>query len=251
MKAMILAAGTGTRLRPLTDHTPKALVSLGEYSMMDIAIGFLHKHGVDDIVINVHHFAQQLIDYAQSKNRQGYKIAISDESNLLLDTGGGLKKAAPFFEGEQDIVLMAVDVLTDLNLTAMIAQHKSNEVLATLAVQKRETSRSLLFDRQKYLAGWRNNQSGEQKKVPGRMADEAFGFSGIHLLNTRIFSLMIEEGAFSIVDLYLRLAEKEKINLFDHSDGLWLEFGRAEKLPITIASQEFKSIIKSIFTAEK
>lgn len=248
MKGMILAAGIGTRLRPLTDHMPKALVSLGDYSMMDLAIAFLLKHGIDEIVINAHHFAQQLIDYANLKNSQGYKISISDESNLLLDTGGGLKNAAPFFQGEHDFVLMAVDILSDLDLTAMIAQHNRNKSLATLAVRTRETSRSLLFDQQGNLAGWRNNQSGEQKNVQGRTPEQAYGFSGIHLLNTRIFSLMKETGAFSIIDLYLRLAEMENIKMFDHTEGLWLEFGRAEKLPSILASDEYKSILKGIFT---
>jgi MurNAc alpha-1-phosphate uridylyltransferase len=244
MKGMILTAGLGTRLMPLTDKTPKALVKVGDYSMLDLAIMYFHKHGVDDIIINVHHFADQLMEYVSMKRWEGYKIEISNETDCLLNTGGGLKKASWFFEGEENFALMAVDVLTDLNLTKMIKQHKASNSLVTLAVKKRDTSRDLIFDAEGWLAGWKDNRNGETKVVEGKESQDGYGFSGIHVINTKLFSEISEQGAFSIVDMYLRLAETEKIKSFDHSDGKWIEFGRVENIKNAKNSPDYKVLLE-------
>jgi NDP-sugar pyrophosphorylase family protein len=246
MKAMILTAGVGSRLKQLTENTPKALVKIGEHRMLDLAIAYLQKHGVDEFIINVHHLADQLMEYVAAKRWEGYNISISDETNELLNTGGGLKKAAPFFKEDEDFVLMAVDILTDLDLSGMIATHKQSDALVSLAVKERKTSRNLMFDADGNLAGWRHNESGETKIVAGRQQLIGYGFSGIHVINQRIFSLIKEVGPFSIIDLYLRLASTEAIKMFDHSNGRWMEFGRVEKISEQTTSEEFKSLLASL-----
>jgi N-acetyl-alpha-D-muramate 1-phosphate uridylyltransferase len=246
MKGMILTAGVGSRLKPLTDNTPKALVKVGEWTMLDLAIAYLKKNGVDEIIINVHHLADQLMEYVAEKKWLGYNIKISDETDNLLNTGGGLKKAAHFFSGEKDFVLMAVDILTNLDLTAMINQHQESGALVTLAAKNRTTSRDLLFDNEGNLAGWKHNTTGEIKRVDGRVYTKGFGFSGVHVINTKIFRLISETGPFSIVDMYLRLAENNDIKLFEHSNDLWLEFGRAGQIKELIESNDFTNLISSL-----
>ena len=246
MKGMILAAGIGSRLKPLTDKTPKALVKVGEFTMLDLAIAYLSKHGVDEIILNVHHLADQLMEYVAQKRWLGYNISISDETAELMNTGGGLQKASVFFEGETDFVLMAVDILTNLDLTQMLKQHRASGALVTLAVKERKTSRDLLFDSEGNLAGWKHNESGEVKSVKGRDSKKGLGFSGIHIISTEIFKLIEETGAFSIVDLYLRLAEKQEIKCFEHSGDKWLEFGRADSINKLVASDAYKFLVEDI-----
>lgn len=243
---MILTAGIGSRLKPLTDNTPKALVKVGDYRMLDLAIAYLQKHGVEEFVINVHHLADQMMEYAAEKRWQGVNISISNETDELMNTGGGIKKAAPFFNDDDAFVVMAVDVLTDLDLTSMIKQHQQTDALVTLAVKERKTSRDLMFDKVGLLAGWKHNETGETKLVAGRVQDKGYGFSGIHVISTKLFSLMQENGAFSIVDLYLRLAESENIQRFDHTGGKWLEFGRAAQIETLVKSEEFNELISSL-----
>ncbi len=251
MKGMILTAGLGTRLKPLTDKTPKALVKVGDYSMLDLCLAYLRKHGVDDIIINVHHLADQLMEFVAEKRWQGYKIEISNETDKLMNTGGGLKKASWFFEGNQDFVLMAVDILTDLDLSAMIEQHKKEKSQVTLAVKKRKTSRDLLFDAEGNLAGWKHNSTGEEKCVEGKTPHDGFGFSGIHILNSGIFDKITETGDFSIIDMYLRLATTEKIEAFEHSDGKWMEFGRIENIEGAKTDTDFIGLIKELMNEEQ
>ena len=246
MKGMILTAGIGSRLKPLTDKTPKALVKIGDYKMIELALAYLHKHGVNEIIINVHHLADQLMEWVSEKRWEGYNISISNETDKLLNTGGGLQKAAEFLKQDKNFVLMAVDILTNLDLTAMINQHIKSEVMATLAVKKRETSRNLLFDNNGQLAGWMHNQTGDKKLVSGRQSVKGFAFSGIHVINSGIFDLIEETGVFSIIDLYLRLAEYQPIKMYEHSDTDWLEFGRAERIPELVESETFKTLIAQI-----
>ncbi len=247
MKGMVLAAGLGSRLRPLTDKTPKPLLRIGNYRMLDLTIDYLVKHGVTDIIINVHHLADQLMEYVAEKRWAGYRIEISDETKGLLNTGGGLVKAADFFRGENDFVLMASDILTDLNLAQMLEEHKNNKALVTLAVKQRTTSRDLLFDANGFLSGWKHNQTGEVRHVKGKTPVKGLGFSGIHVINSRLFSLVREEGAFSIIDLYLRLAEDESIRAFEHSDGKWLEFGRVESISNADSDPDFTGLIEELY----
>src|SRR6266542_574355 len=213
MKAMILAAGVGTRLKPWTDKHPKALAFVNRKSLLERNIKYLQQFGISDVIVNVHHFPEQIIEAIQKNNGWGSNIIISDETNELLETGGGLKKAEYYFKDENDFVLVNVDVLTDLRLDEMIAYHLSNKPLATLATTQRNTSRYFLFNDDNELCGWRNIETGVDKisKQAARYYQKAF--SGIHVINNRIFSLMHNEGKFSMIDVYLE-ATKSFPSLF-------------------------------------
>ena len=248
MKAMILAAGLGTRLRPLTRDRPKALVEIGGRSLLEITLSRLRTFGVGEVIVNVHHFAEVVVDYLKANNNFGMRIEVSREE-ALLDTGGGLKKAAWFFledssSLDEPFVLHNVDVISTIDLEPMRQSHIERGALATLAVPKRETSRYLLFDEQHYLRGRRTG--GDQASKPVRPAQEleALAFSGIHIISPRIFSLLTEEGAFSIIDSYLRLAAQgEKILAFRADKYYWRDLGRPEN--VAQAEQDFKNRVLS------
>ena len=231
MKAMILAAGLGTRLRPLTDKCPKALVEINGRTMLEIAILRLQQAGVSEVVINAHHFREMIVEYLRSKNDFGIRVEVSLE-HTLLDTGGGLNKARHFFEDGTDepFILHNVDVLSNIDLGRMIDAHKQHQALATLAVQDRKTSRYLLFDDQLRLCGRRASNS-EPEVIPGRQAKQALAFSGIHIISRRLLTLLKEEGAFSIIDSYLRLAaEAEKIMAYRADEFYWRDLGKPESV---------------------
>jgi len=231
MKAMILAAGLGTRLKPFTDRHPKALAVVNGKTILERNIEYLSFHGIKEVIINVHHFADQIIHLIKENNGFGSDITFSDESNEVLETGGGIKKAAWFFEKEESpFVVMNVDVLTDMNLNKMIFQQEQNTALATLAVTSRETSRYFLFDEKNHLCGWENVKTGE-KKI-SRKSENYFqkAFSGIHVVSPKIFSLIKMEGKFSMVDLYLELAKSFDIAAFDHSDSKFIDVGKPESI---------------------
>jgi NDP-sugar pyrophosphorylase family protein len=232
MKAMILAAGLGTRLRPLTDDRPKALVEIAGRTLLEITLARLRAFGICDVIINVHHFADMVVEYLKTNNNFGMRIAISREE-VLLDTGGGLKKAAYFFGGDssgrqEPFILHNVDVISTIDLQRMLQFHAENRALATLAVQDRETSRYLLFDKAGELCGRR---SGREKTELVRSAEplQALAFSGIHVISPRLFALMSEEGAFSIITSYLRLAARgERILSFRTDEYYWRDLGKPE-----------------------
>jgi N-acetyl-alpha-D-muramate 1-phosphate uridylyltransferase len=246
MKAMILAAGLGTRLKPLTDAKPKALIDVGGYTMLELSIKYLKKFGIREIIINVHHFADQIIQYLEARNFFDLKIEFSDERSSLLETGGAIKHASWYLKNNEPFVLMAGDVLTDLDLLSMLSFHKIKKPLVTLAVKNRETSRSLIFDMQMKLVGWKNNQTGETKGQYAGDENYAMGFSGIHIIEPDIFDLIVENGAFPIVDLYLRLMDSQPILGFRHDDSKWIEFGRTERLQQIIDSEEFRYLTKTL-----
>jgi len=234
MKAMILAAGLGTRLRPLTDDRPKALVELNGRTLLEITLSRLRKFGVREVVINIHHFADMIVDYLTANENFGMTIAISRE-DVLLDTGGGLKKAANFFAensrpaGELFIV-HNVDVLSTIDLRSMVQFHNENQALATLAMQDRKTSRYLLFDDDRQLCG-RQTGSDEPELVRPCQQLQALAFSGIHVISPRLFSLMTEDGVFPIVASYLRLAAQgEKILAFRADKYYWRDLGSPENV---------------------
>ena len=232
---MILAAGLGTRLKPFTDHHPKALAEVNGKSLLQHNVEYLASHGIFDVIVNVHHFAGQIIDAVQENGGWGSRISISDESGEVLETGGGLKKAAPFLvHRDEGFVLMNADILTDLPLRDMIHQHLVKNPLATLATTKRKTSRYLLFNENDRLVGWKNVTTNQLKGNDG----DARAFSGIHIISPRIFPLITEEGKFSMIDLYLRLCQKETILSYDHSKGILQDVGKAES--ITTAEKFFK-----------
>jgi NDP-sugar pyrophosphorylase family protein len=231
MKAMIFAAGLGTRLKPYTETMPKALVPVAGVPMLEILIKHLQKNGINDILINVHHFAGQVIEFLKQNQNFGAKITISDEEDLLLDTGGGLKKAAWFFNDQQSFLVHNVDVISDVNFSNMLDFHNSNKALATLAVCNRITSRYFLFDGQMQLSGWENTKKMEIKIArPGILNLTRFAFSGIHIIDPAIFGFMGKEGKFSIVDTYLELAFTNKISGYEHNPENWVDMGKPEEL---------------------
>lgn len=230
MKAMILSAGLGTRLKPWTDSHPKALAVVNGKSLLQRNIEYLQQFGIREVIVNVHHFADQIIHAIKENNGWGSDVTISDESDVVLETGGGLKKAAWYFEGQSAFVLMNVDILTDLNLAAIIQQHRNADCLATLAVSERETSRYFLFNDRLQLCGWRNTKTGEEKIVRPSLNLKQKAFSGIHVISNKLFSLVQQEGKFSMVDVYLGLAKDHFIQAFDHSNSKFIDVGKPESI---------------------
>ncbi len=236
MKAMILAAGLGTRLRPLTDDRPKALVEINGRTLLEITLARLRKFGVSQVIVNVHHFADQVVKYLEMNDNFGMHIEISREE-LLLDTGGGLKKAAWFLGdsgGESKdaaFILHNVDVLSTIDLDQMARLHRDHQALATLAVQERETSRYLLFDGRQQLCGRRSGADGSAEIVRPTEHPHAWAFCGIHIISARLLSLMTEDGAFSIINTYLRLAAAgETIQAFCANQYYWRDLGKPESI---------------------
>jgi N-acetyl-alpha-D-muramate 1-phosphate uridylyltransferase len=232
MKAMILAAGLGTRLKPFTDEHPKALAVVNGKSLLQRNIEYLASFDITDVIVNVHHFPDQITDEIEKKNGFGSNITISDEKDKVLETGGGLMKAKDFFDEDEPFVLMNVDVLTDMNLRRMIKQHKSSKALATLAVTHRNTNRYFLFDDLENLCGWKNIKTGEQKisKESGKYFEKAF--SGVHVISSKIFPLIKLKGKFSMVDVYLQLCKTNCIMGFDHSTTKFVDVGKPESITI-------------------
>jgi NDP-sugar pyrophosphorylase family protein len=226
-RAMILAAGLGTRFKPWTDRHPKALAVVNGKSLLQRNIEYLQSFGIRDIVVNVHHFAEPIEEALSVNQGWGSLYTISDETAAVLETGGGLRKAAPFLENAP-FVLMNVDILTDMDLGAMIADHFLNGPLATLAVTGRTTSRYFLFDANDELCGWRNVKTGQERIARPVATSVQKAFSGIHVIDPSIFSLMTKEGKFSTVDLYLDLAAGHSIRGYDHSRSRLIDVGKPE-----------------------
>ncbi len=235
MKAMILAAGLGTRLRPLTDKRPKALVEIAGRTLLEITVSRLRAFGIREVIINVHHFADMIVEYLKSNDGFGMRIEVSREE-ILLDTGGGLKKAAWFFledsKGvEEPFILHNVDVISTIDLRRMLQFHAENQALATLAVQDRETTRYLLFDEELRLCGRRSGRDQKSEIVRPSHQVQALAFSGIHVISPRLLPMMSEEGVFSIIDSYLRIAGGgEKIGAFRADEYYWRDLGRPENV---------------------
>lgn len=235
MKAMVLAAGLGTRLRPLTNDRPKALVEVAGRTLLEITLSRLRSFGISQVIVNVHHFAEMIQEYLKRNNNFGMRIEISRE-DVLLDTGGGLKKAGYFFlddsgRPDEPFVLHNVDVISTIDLRRMAQFHTENKALATLAVQDRKTSRYLLFDQQLELCGRRSGRDGETELVRSSSQTQALAFAGIHVLSARLIPMMAEEGIFSIINSYLRLAgQREKILAFGVDEYYWRDLGRPEDL---------------------
>lgn len=230
MKAMILAAGLGTRLKPFTDNHPKALAVVNGKTLLQRNIEYLHLSGITNMIVNVHHFAQQIIDFVNDNRELKSLVSFSDETDEVLETGGGLMRAAWFLKDSNPFVLMNVDILTDMNLEQMLQRHKSGNYLATLAVSDRATSRYLLFDEGDVLCGWRNVKTGEE--VIRRKADNYYqkAFTGIHILSPDIFSLINRKGKFSIIDSYLDLADGHVIIGYDHTGSRFCDAGTPQSL---------------------
>ncbi len=229
-KAMLFAAGLGSRLKPFTDKHPKALAMVNGQSLLERNIKYLQQHGIFEVIVNLHHFADQIVDTIEKNKGWGSSITISDESSEVLETGGGLKKAGWYFANETFFVIMNVDILTNMNLTAMMQQHSQSATLATLAVSIRESSRYFLFDKEGNLAGWKNQKTGEEKIVKQTTELIPKAFSGIHVVNGTLPGLIKQEGKFSMVDVYLDLAKSNAIRAFDHTGAQLLDVGKPESI---------------------
>lgn len=242
MKGMILAAGLGTRLRPFTDNHPKALYEYKGTALLEHAVNHLKSAGIAEIIINVHHFADQIVAFLDENDNFGCSITISDETGELLETGGGMKKAAHLLT-DGDFIVRNADIISDLDLVKLVSAHKTSEALVTLAVRQRETSRYFLFDDDFRLCGWKNLKTGIvrivggdysfRQETDGEVASHGvqqlsgFAFSGIQVINPRIFPLISETGKFSLTDLYLRLAGDQLIQGFLDDGTVWKDIGTA------------------------
>jgi NDP-sugar pyrophosphorylase family protein len=236
MKAMVLAAGLGTRLRPLTGDRPKALVEVAGRTLLEITLTRLRSFGIRDVIVNAHHFADQMIEYLAANANFGMNIVISREE-VLLDTGGGLKKAGWFFDNNEPFLLHNVDVVSTIDIGRMLESHQRSGALATLAVQQRESSRYLLFDREGRLCGRR---IGGQNELARASDDkQALAFCGIHVISPQMLTLMRGEGIFSIIEPYLDLAARgETIAAFRADEYYWRDLGKPEE--IAQAAEDFK-----------
>ena len=235
MKALIFAAGLGSRLKPLTANTPKALIPVGGNPMLEHVILKLKESGFDQIVINIHHLGQQIIDFLEANQNFGVDIHISDERDYLLDTGGGIKKAEQFLSGDEPFLVHNVDILSDVDLKMLYNHHLATpKSLATLLVSKRKTSRYLLFNKENQLCGWRNRETGEVKSYYPYFDPEQYteyAFSGIHVISPEIFKWMDEwTGKFPIINFYLSICARTKIMSYPLENLSLLDVGKPETL---------------------
>lgn len=242
MKAFLLAAGFGTRLKPFTDKHPKALAKVNGKSLLERNILRLQQTGIYDIVVNVHHFARQIIDCLEENKGFGSQFEISDETDMILETGGGLLRAKPFLENENDFVVMNVDILSNIDLKKMIQHHTLMQPLATLAVMQRESSRYFLLDNAMQLCGWKNITTNEEKipliGIKNRNSLHSYAFSGIQVVRKDIYEHIRFTGKFSLVDLYLDICATQPVKGWDHTGDILMDAGKPETLEK--AAQFFK-----------
>lgn len=216
MKALIFAAGKGTRLKPFTDHHPKALALVNNVPLLERNIKYLQQFGINDFVINIHHFGSQIVDFLKENHNFGAKIQISDESEELLETGGGLVFAKEFLENEDDFLIMNADILTNLDIINFVKYHQLRKEMVTLAVSDRKSSRKLLFDETQLLKGWKNLQTGEQRLAEFDNHFQELAFSGIHCVKGEFINLIKRQGKFSIMEEYLDLMKSINIGGYQH-----------------------------------
>ncbi|MEY3873839.1 MAG: hypothetical protein RL363_560 [Bacteroidota bacterium] len=236
---MILAAGLGTRLKPFTDKHPKALAMVNGKSLLQRNVEYLQSFGISEVIVNVHHFSDQIIKIVKDNGGWGSTVSISDESDEVLETGGGLLRAASYFKEEAKWLVMNADILTDLPLDKMIVADEhfnalgDGDMVATLAVTNRTTTRNLIFNAAGTLCGWKNNSTGEEKwanplRDPSTAVPKAF--SGIQIIHSSFFDVLEMKGKFSLIDAYLQIAQHYPIHYYDHSDGILLDVGKPESL---------------------
>ncbi|SFN55850.1 Nucleotidyl transferase [Algoriella xinjiangensis] len=226
---MIFAAGLGTRLKPFTENHPKALAVVNGKTLLQRNIEYLKSYGIDEIVINVHHFADQIIAFLEENNYFDISIEISDETDQVLETGGGLVKAKANFT--EDFLVINADILTDLNLAEFIKSHQENKALVTLAVSDRNSSRKLYFSDKNELKGWKNLNTNEEIKATDSLENlTELAFSGIHLISPTLFGHIHQHGKFSIMKVYMDLMQSQSIKGFDHSGGILIDVGRPESI---------------------
>jgi NDP-sugar pyrophosphorylase family protein len=230
VKAMIFAAGLGTRLRPVTEKIPKALVEVGGIPMIERVIANLKAAGVSDVIINLHHHPEKIIAFLSSHDYFNINIRFSDETGQLLETGGGLKKAAWFFDDGKPFIVHNTDVITNLDLSKMLEFHNQKKPLATLFIKKRKTSRYLLFDNSMQLCGWKNTKTKEQIISRETKGLESWAFNGIHIIDPSIFEHLKCDGKFSIIPEYLKLAKNFAVLGYPDNDSTFIDVGKPESL---------------------
>lgn len=231
MKAMIFAAGLGSRLYPLTKKKPKALVEVNGKTLLERTIAKLAAAGFHQIIINIHHFADQIRTFIEEKDFPGIHIEFSDERDLLLDTGGGLKKAAWFFNDQHPFLACNVDIISDIDLKSLMDYHHTSQGLATLAVRHRQTSRYLLFDKDNRLRGWRNKKTGDEiipQIAKGNLFELAF--SGIQIIDPGLFAYFPREEVFSLINLYIPKCNDLIFKGYIHDESYWFDLGTPEKV---------------------
>ena len=230
MKAMIFAAGLGTRLRPLTDDRPKALVEVKGTPLLEITIKRLIHFGVREIIINVHHFADKIEAFLEKNKDFGIRIVTSHETERPLETGGGLKKVAWFFDDGQPFIVCNADILSDIDLKKMYEMHCKSDAISTFAIQKRDTSRYMLHDTEGVLCGWLNTKTKAVRMGRFAAASEMFSFSCFHVINPSIFETAPDEEFFTIIEWYLKICSQHKIMGYRHDDDIWCDIGKPETL---------------------
>ena len=229
MKAMIYAAGLGTRLQPETDLKPKALIEIAGIPMLGRLIERLKAFSINQVIINTHHFREQVEEYINRNNSFGIEIARSEEHDELLETGGGLAKARWFLDGRDPFLIHNVDVLSDIDLRDMLRYHMQEKPMVSLAVRNRVSSRYLLFDEKMALKGWMNIKTGETILAESHdMPLNKLAFSGIHIVNPDIFRYLTEVKRYRIIDKYLTISGKEHIAGYQHDNGYWIDMGTRE-----------------------
>jgi N-acetyl-alpha-D-muramate 1-phosphate uridylyltransferase len=232
MKAMIFSAGLGTRFKPWTDKHPKALALVNGKSLLQRNIEYLQQYGIKDVIVNVHHFADQIINAIEKNKGWGSNIIISNETDLVLETGGGLLKAKPLFTPGEKFITCNVDILTDLNLDKLIAFHEKHKPLISFGVTNRKTSRNFLFDENNRLCGWINNTTGEQRiSIPkDKLVQKAY--SCVVVFDYAVFDLMPFSGKFSLTDVYLELAKTHSILSYDHTGDKLVDVGKTDSIAV-------------------
>lgn len=231
MEAFLLAAGLGTRLRPLTNDRPKALVEVSGKTLLEINLSNLIRQGATRVVVNVHHFGEQVIEFIRGR-AWGAEVVISDEREQLLDTGGGLKRAGSLLSGTEPVLIHNVDILSRLDLGELVGQQKRTGAMATLAVSRRDTSRMLIFDEEGKLVGWHNRK--DEKYIwsdEHHKGGEEMAFSGIAVVDPRLIELLPEaDGPYPIVPAYLEISREHRIESYVHDSAHWLDVGKPETL---------------------
>jgi len=238
MKAMIFAAGLGTRFKPWTDEHPKALAIINGKSLLQRNIEYLQRYGIHDVVVNVHHFSDQIIEAIEHNHGWGSNIVISDERDEVLETGGGLLKAAPLLQSGEPFITLNADILTDLNIHDLLAFHQQQKSLISFGISDRTTSRYFLFDDHNRLCGWRNVQSGEEKiSIPANPLFQK-AYSCVVVFEPTIFELIPQRGKFSLTETYLSLAAEHLIAGYEHTGDKWIDVGKPAS--VAIAEELFK-----------
>jgi NDP-sugar pyrophosphorylase family protein len=238
MRAMIFAAGLGTRFKPWTDSNPKALAIINGKSLLQRNIEYLQKYGITDVVVNVHHFPDKIIDTISANNGWGSSITISDERNEVLETGGGLLNARHYLQNNEPFITLNADILTDFPIDELIEFHQQKNALISFGVSNRKTSRNFLFDENNHLCGWENNTTGEQRISIQNRILHPLAYSCVAIFEPNVFDKIPQRGKFSLTDTYLSLAENNLIAGFEHNNNRWIDVGKPES--VEVAEKLFK-----------